>query len=95
MLLEGTDLQRRSRHIDIKNQGELVERTFVERNFADWTCSRNWQYRRPFYQVFTNDESIGVYDVLGFSSFEGALVDCLLGFGVQPTSTWTGIVDGS
>ena len=29
MLLEGADLQRMSRHIDIKNQGKLVERTFV------------------------------------------------------------------
>ena len=54
MLLEASDLQRKSRHIEIKvyRLRELMDRKV----FSFVTCSRNFEPSGLLYQVFANSE---------------------------------------
>ena len=78
MLLEASDLQRKSRHIEIKVYWlrELMDRKV----FAFVACSRNFEPSGLFYQVLADSEVFILQDMLGFVRVDFSLISNILGF---------------
>ena len=84
MLLEGSDLQRRSRHIDIKVNWlrELLAKEILQIGHVRGTGN----VADHFTKCLPTIKALQYMEVLGFSSFEGILLDCLLDFEICDNS---------
>ena len=89
MLLEGTDLQRRSRHIDIKVNWlrELLAKEMLKIGHVRGTGNIADHVTKCLPTI----KALEYMDVLGFSAFEGMLLDCLFDFEI-PDSSFSGIL---
>ena len=84
MLLEGTDLHRRSRHIDIKVNWlrELLAKEILKIGHVRGTGN----IADNFTKCLPTIKALEYMDVLGFSAFEGMLLDCLFDFEIRDNS---------
>ena len=84
MLLEGSDLQRRSRHIDIKVNWlrELLGKEILQIGHVRGTGN----VADHFTKCLPTIKALQYMDILGLSSFEGILLDCLLDFEICDNS---------
>ena len=84
MLLEGTDLQRRSRHIDIKVNWlrELLAKEILKIGHVRGTSN----IADHFTKCLPTIKALEYMDILGFSAFEGMLLDCLFDFEIRDNS---------
>ena len=84
MLLEGSDLQRRSRHIDIKVNWlrELLGKEILQIGHVRGTGN----VADHFTKCLPTIKALQYMEILGFSSFEGILLDCLLDFEIRDNS---------
>ena len=83
-LLEGSDLQRRSRHIDIKVNWlrELLAKEILQIGHVRGTGN----VADHFTKCLPTIKALQYMEILGFSSFEGILLDCLLDFEICDNS---------